>query len=136
MLGTGETPAYVYAVTLYDLYLTDLGKKINGEQALLYFLAWTNLYDGKPEKLAKVENMINLIHKKNPHSKKQNLIDLFKKYSSNNAESKALIQNVLINLKDSGRDKKKGIKREYADLNYNTPEKDKVKVPKKRKPEK
>ena len=78
----------------------------------------------------------NLIHKKNPHSKKQNLIDLFKKYSSNNAESKALIQNVLINLKDSGRDKKKGIKREYADLNYNTPEKDKVKVPKKRKSEK
>ena len=134
------TPSYVYGITLYDLYLTDLGKEINGKQALLYFLCYTNLYKNDDETyeivLEKVKNMINKMHQKNPESKKQNLNDLFKKYSSNNAESKAIIQNILIDLKDSGRDKKKGIKREYADLNYNTPEKDKLIIPKKRKAEK
>ena len=130
------TPSYVYGITLYDLYLTDLGKEINGKQALLYFLCYTNLYKNDNEDynivLEKVKNMIDKMHQKNPESKKQNLNDLFKSYYSD--ESNKLIQNVLLNLKDSGRDKKKGIKREYVDLNYNTPEKEKLKISKKRKP--
>ena len=99
-----KAPAIAYGLVLYDLYLSDLGKELNGEQALLYFLVY--LKNRSETHLLKVENLINNMHKLNPNTKKQNLIDLFKKYSSNNAESKILIKNVLEKLKDSDKKRK------------------------------